>query len=398
MVRKLFGGREQSGERVNIVVLWYRSHNHRLRIAYTIILGLVKRQISNPEKEQPNPMPAVPETVEVRAAEELSEAPAVSNEINVTPPVVKQEEGKDAESVKEKGQGTTSAHVLYITLAPLFALVAQRSPNTFFSYTDTKIAKEKPNLEVKVVENNEKGTLIKTEDQKPDKNGVKPETATTASTANTAKLPATASATKRLLPPIHTSLIKKTSAIDKATITKDIAAIINGSSSVAATTNATATATASAIPTPATTIAAAAAVTAAATTVATTATANNDTNSSNTTNNVSTNQSSAAERTAAIESSADKPEAEEPAEKEEKPVEEGPAKKRKRRSRDSIPLLCYHELIKIIYFFFLQEQVADSIGPRKAGADSARKRTFAFGRGGENEGDREGEGSAAIFG
>eukprot|EP01036_Dinobryon_divergens_P027250 gene27249-35988_t len=279
--------------------------------------GLVKRQISNPEKEQPNPMPAVPETVEVRAAEELSEAPAVSNDITVTPPVVKQEEGKDAESVKEK---------------------AQRSPNTFFSSTDTKIAKEKPNLEVKVVENNEKGTLIKTEDQKPDKNGVKPETATTASTANTAKLPATASATKRLLPPIHTSLIKKTSAIDKAAITKDIAAIINGSSSVAATTNATATATASAIPTP---VAAVTATTAAANTVATTATANNDTNSnssSNTTNNVSTNQSSAAESTAVIESSAGKPEAEEPAEKEEKPVEEGPAKKRKRRSKLQIRL------------------------------------------------------------
>lgn len=63
----------------------------------------MKRQISNPEKEQPNPTPTVPEMVEVRAAEELSGAPAVSNDSTVTPPVVKQEEGKYAESTKEKG-------------------------------------------------------------------------------------------------------------------------------------------------------------------------------------------------------------------------------------------------------------------------------------------------------
>ena len=283
---------------------------------------------------------------------------------------------------------------------------------TLTSHTDAKIVKEKPNLAVKIVDKGEKSILVKTEEPKADKNGLKSETTTT-STATATKLLAAATATKRLLPPIHTSMIKKTSAIDKAAITKDIAAIINGSSSGAtatatttanATITATTTATATAIPT-------ATANTSTTTAVATTTTTttNNDSNSnSNITTNVSTSKISTAEGSAEIiEGSTDKPEEEEPAaEKEEKPVEEGPAKKRKRRSHPTATytyiaiVTNHHELIKmsvsLFYSYSLQKQVADSIGPRKTRADSAREGSSAVGRGGEGEGGRQGEGSAAA--
>ena len=82
------------------------SYPYRLesRIQY-FFLGLVKRQVSNPEKEQPNPTPVVPETVEVKVTEELSGAStiSISNDNTATMPVVKQEESKEAESAKEIG-------------------------------------------------------------------------------------------------------------------------------------------------------------------------------------------------------------------------------------------------------------------------------------------------------